>query len=195
MSGFKRVVLTERENSITQNDVTAKDNSAVEKQVNNFDTDYTNKKLNDLYSEFDAITINETDLNSATISKVNAQAMPSASTKTKLYLTSAIIVACLLLFLTIYNIFVINNLNSNIKLLQADIAKQEVQLSDSVSRYEQLTDTTNIQAELAEKGYVSMDQVTVNLVDPATQTTLASYDMPTNWWDAFCNFIANIFGR
>lgn len=193
MSGFKRVVLTERENSITQN-VGQVNESAVQKQVNNFDNDYTNKRLNDLYNEFDSITINETDLNADTITKINAVSKSATPVKVKLYLTAGVIVALLLVFLAIYNIFVINNLNSGIKLLQADIAKQEVQLNDSVTRYEELTDTSGIQAELEANGYVSMDKVNVEIVDPVSQNTVSNYEIPTNWWDAFCNFIANIFG-
>ncbi len=193
MSAFEKVVLTERENSVTQNNVNIESNSAVQKQVNNFDTDYTNQRLNDLYNEFDAITINDTDLNTQIVAKT--QAKQAMSVRTKLYLTAGVIVALLLVFLTIYNIFVINNLKSGINLLQADIATQEVQLTESTNMYEALTNNENIQAELAEKGYVSMDTLNQAQVEIPVATAQTQVNLPSNWWDAFCNFVAGLFGR
>ena len=48
------------------------------------------------------------------------------SFKTAVYVTTAVIVTLLLAFLAIYNIFVINGLNSNIQLLQEDMWQRKI---------------------------------------------------------------------
>ena len=123
MAAYKRVVLTEKANSVPTS------NDDVQNQMNKFDNTYTSTKLNDLYKEFDSITFG-TDVVNSTIVKENvvAETKPYATLKTTVYLTAAVIVTILLAFLAIYNIFVINNLNSNIQLLQGDVAEAQSQL-------------------------------------------------------------------
>ena len=68
MSAYKRVVLTQDDDMVTET-VSNDTSSVVEKQANSFDN-YTDQKLNDLYKEFDSITVNETDLSTQTIAKI-----------------------------------------------------------------------------------------------------------------------------
>ena len=188
MSAFKRVVLTEKEDNQTQ----VASDSVVEKQANGFD-EYTDQKLNDLYKEFDSITINDTDLVSETIEKNQEKTQISA--KVKVRLVAGIVIAALLLFLAIYNIFVINNIKTNIKIINSDIATQETALNNSVTHYEELTDTTNIESELTSNGFSDVSGSTKTHVNVPKTTKQNNAQVGSNWWDSFCNFIASIFGR
>lgn len=193
MASYKRVMLTERETPVAQNPQAV--NNEVNTQLNKFDTTYTSQKLNELYNQFDSITFN--DVNKATIVKENVMVENGAqvSFKTAVYVTTAVIVTLLLAFLAIYNIFVINGLNSNIQLLQEDIAVAEAQFNN-------LNNQNNLsEAELKElikntlKG--NYDDITDNGFATAAlleTNPTENYDMDTNWFDQFCTFLSNLFG-
>ena len=193
MSAFKRVVLAEKDNSVVESVDSNTTTDAVQKQVNNFDTDYTDKKLNYLYKEFDSITVNETDLLNDVQEQKQAKAKMSA--KSVIRLVSASIVAALLTFLAIYNIFVINGLKNDINIINGDITNSEVQLDSAKQTYNTLTDTTDIESELAGAGYSSIDDMTKVHITLPEYNGAQSAQVSTNWWDSFCNFIASIFGR
>ncbi|MBP5651268.1 MAG: hypothetical protein J6X00_01175 [Clostridia bacterium] len=186
MSAFKKVMLTESE-------VAEDEPSVVEKQTNSFDTDYTDKKLNDLYKEFDSITLDETDLSEGTLSEVKAKSHVSAQVVVRV--GAAVLIAALLVFLAIYNIFVISNYKQSINIINSDIAAQETQLNEAVARYNELTDTENIEVELVNEGYGDVSGVTKVKVSMPKTHKVQEYDSSSNWWDNFCNFIANMFGR
>ena len=120
MASYKRVVLTETENAVTEsaafNQAPAK--TTLRKQLDKFDNSYTSKKLNELYNEFDAITFNSPSLSATTTAEVAAymQQNTANSFRAKVYLASSILVRWLFAFLAIYNIFVINRLNAGITL-------------------------------------------------------------------------------
>ena len=78
-------------------------------QVEKFSTDYTADKLNELYNEFDSITLDNSAID--TITKRNAQ-VESISARARLYLTAGFVVVALLLFLMVYNFFVIKHLTA-----------------------------------------------------------------------------------
>ncbi len=186
MAGFKKVVLTERENSITQ---------SVEPQVNTaderFDTSYSAKKLNELYSEFDSIALED-------VTESSVESMPvvreKASAKTKVYLTAGVFIALLLMFLVIYNFVVINSLNGGIKLLQEEVSYKEYQVSSRVDDLNDLTNSATVEAELVEKGYVQIDENNMVVIDAGSGRGVNAVEGESNWFDAFCDFISNVFG-
>lgn len=191
MAAYKRVVLTEKANSVPTS------NDDVQNQMNKFDTTYTSTKLNDLYKEFDSITFG-TDVVNSTIVKENvvAETKPYATLKTTVYLTAAVIVTILLAFLAIYNIFVINNLNSNIQLLQGDVAEAQSQLE--TVRLE------NLQLTQQEMEQLIQGTLSGNYGDIATNGAIAvellkvtpqvEPEVETNWFDQVCTFVSSIFG-
>ena len=191
MAAYKRVVLTEKANSVPTS------NDDVQNQMNKFDNTYTSTKLNDLYKEFDSITFG-TDAVNSTIVKENvvAETKPYATLKTTVYLTAAVIVTILLAFLAIYNIFVINNLNSNIQLLQGDVAEAQSQLE--TVRLE------NLQLTQQEMEQLIQGTLSGNYGDIATNGAIAvellkvtpqvEPEVETNWFDQVCTFVSSIFG-
>ena len=191
MAAYKRVVLTEKANSVPTS------NDDVQNQMNKFDNTYTSTKLNDLYKEFDSITFG-TDVVNSTIVKENvvAETKPYATLKTTVYLTAAVIVTILLAFLAIYNIFVINNLNSNIQLLHGDVAEAQSQLE--TVRLE------NLQLTQQEMEQLIQGTLSGNYGDIATNGAIAvellkvtpqvEPEVETNWFDQVCTFVSSIFG-
>ncbi len=191
MANLKRVILKE-----TETDRVDMSEAAVEQQLSKFDTSYTSKKLNDLYNEFDSITFND-EQKETTIVKNNAvDVQVNPSFKVKVYLTTAIIITCLLAFLAIYNIFVINDLNVGIKMLQENVAQSEVTLNSlqaQVSGMSEeelkalITETFGGEyASMAANGYYEIPNLTV-------QTT-SQVQADTNWFDGLCSFVSNVFG-
>lgn len=193
MGNYKRVVLNETDSvsdSYASNDV--------QQQLGKFDNSYTSKKLNDLYNEFDSITFND-DLNSATIVKNNVVESQKVSDKFKVtvYLTTAIIVTLMLAFLAIYNIFVINNLNSNIQLLQEEVAVSQTELNTIYSNSANYTEEelkqliqTSLEGNygnIALNGAASVEMLETNNVN-----NYSSYES-TNWFDKFCTFLSKVF--
>ena len=187
MAGFKKVLLTERDSSLTQR-VTEQSN--VNTGVNGFDESYSAKKLNELYNEFDSISIDEMTTNKVeTLPTVKSK----TSVKTKIYLTAGTFIALLLMFLVIYNFVVINSLNGGIKLLQDEVGYQEYQVSTKVDKLDDLTNANAIEQELKANGYGQVSSENVVMVE-VPSTAASSLTADSNWFDAFCNFISSIFG-
>lgn len=186
MAGFKRVVLTEREDSLTQK----VDNiEAVSEPV--FDNSYTSTKLNDLYKEFDSITLDE---NTLELAKEESVAKVHMSTRQKIYLSAGIVIAILMLFMAIYNIFVINNLNSDIDILQKDIAKQEYEIATKTRNLDNLTSASQVTEDLVELGYSAEAMNNAIYVDVPESVDYDEVEIKGNWWDSFCDFVSSIFG-
>lgn len=186
MAGFKKVMLTERENSITGRVET---DEAIKAEA--FSDNYTNAKLNDLYKQFDAITLDENTLEVAKEEKVERV---RASARQKLALTTCIVVVALMLFLVIYNVFVINAYSGDIDLLQKDIAKQEYEIANKTRSLDNLTNSSDIEEKLIEMGYSADALNNVTFVDMAEPCAVAEETVKGNWWDSFCDFISGIFG-
>lgn len=191
MAQYKRVVLTEKANSVPSV------NTGVQDQMNKFDTTYTSKKLNDLYNEFDSITFG-TDVVNSTIVKENAVelAKPYDKFKTTVYLTAAVIVTLLLAFLAIYNIFVINNLNSNIQLLQEDVTAAQAQYETVKLENIKLTEQEMEQLiqDTLQGNYGNIASNGVINVELLTVTPQPEPEITTNWFDQVCSFFSSVFG-
>lgn len=188
MAGFKKVVLTERENSVTQ-----RVNEEVEQKtgINGFDNSYSAKKLNDLYNEFDSISVEEMTTNKVETMPV---AVSKTSVKTKIYLTAGTFIALLMLFLVIYNFVVINSMNGGIKLLQDEVSYQEYQVSTKVNKLDDLTNSVALEQELVQNGYVEMGADNIVYMEIPSSSSVSALEGESNWFDAFCNFISSVFG-
>ena len=193
MSAYSKVQLTETENIANETVVqTENQESVVNEQVGKFDNSYE-VKLQELYKEYDKITLDEEKIKSMTEVKVNAVSH-SVSFRMALALSTTAIVALLLAFLCIYNIFVINGISNDINYLQEEVTSSRYELVESEGIYNRLTDKNNIQSELKGMGYgdvASSNIVTVSLPDKAEVIELQA---ETNWFDAICNFLSQIFG-
>lgn len=186
MAGFRKVLLTEREDSLTQS---IDSTDSVEAPV--FDNSYTSTKLNDLYKEFDSITLDE---NTLELAKEESVAKVHMSARQKIYLSAGIVVALLMLFMAIYNIFVINNLNSDIDILQKDIAKQEYDIANKTRNLDNLTSASTVTEDLVELGYSAEAMNNAIYVSVPDSVVADEIEINGNWWDSFCDFVSSIFG-
>lgn len=196
MAGYKKVILTERSNSLTA--TTTKDvatSSATDSQLDKFDTTYSSDKLNSIYNEYESIVLNpEKD----TLTKKNALVEASTQTKklgfkTKVYITSATIVIALLSFLVVYNLFVINNMNNNIQLVKGNVAEQETRLYDIIKDYNKLNNVSKWEEELRENGYDVEATISakLNFLIPEDEEDTS---VDTSWFDSLCEFVSQLFG-
>lgn len=194
MSAFGKVSYTESDNVAVE---TVREeifeNATVEKQVEKFDTNFKSDKLQELYEEYDKITIDEEKIKSLTQVKTNAisQKVPF---RVALVMSTTIIVSLLLAFLCIYNIFVINGINSNIGYLQEEVIACEESLVTAKGYYEELTNLDNIQAELGEGYITDFASSNIEAVTVPEKVAVVELQGQTNWFDAFCNFLSQIFG-
>lgn len=195
MAGYKKVILTERRNSLTA--TTTKDvsnsMSAYDKQLDKFDNNYSSDKLNSIYNEYESIVLNP---EKNTLTKTNALVTTKSheiSFKTKVYLSSAMVVIALMVFLAIFNIFVINGMTDSINLVEGNVVVQEETLNDVINEYNRLNNVSEWESILSENGY-DVDkavQVKLKLLDSNNEGDVS---LSTNWFDNVCDFISNLFG-
>ena len=193
MSAFGKVAYTENDNAIKETTSQNFNNqSVVDEQVEKFDNSYS-VKLQELYNEYDKVTLDEERIKEVTQIKLNAVSK-KVPFKMALIMTTSIIITLLLAFLCIYNITVINGMSSGIDYLQEEVAQYEYNLAEAQALYGTLTSEENIQNELKDMGYgdvASSNMVAINVADSVEVQDLQA---ETNWFDAVCNFISQIFG-
>ena len=194
MSAFGKVTYTDTDNVAVESvKEEIQETTALEKQVEKFDNSYTTDKLQELYAEYDKITIDEEKVKALTQIKVNAVA-EKVSFRMALTVSTTVIVTLLLAFLCIYNIFVINGISNGIGYLQEEVISCEESLVHSEGLYNDLTDKTNIKNELTEMGYSDVSSSNMVYVSVPEKTEVIELQAETNWFDAFCNFLNQIFG-
>lgn len=194
MSAYSKVSLTEGNDIASEQMSCDNNNSVMEEQVNKFDNTYaTQEKLQELYNQFDKITLDENKIKEFTQVKTNAvsQKVPF---RVVLAMTTTIVVAVLLAFLCIYNIFVINGMNSSINYLQEEVVSCEYDLAKAQGLYDNLTSTDNIKSELSEMGYSEMPSSNIVAVSVPEAVEVTDLQGATNWFDGLCNFLSRIFG-
>ena len=203
MSAFGKVTYNENENTAVESVVEEIENvSALDKQVEKFDTNISADKLQKLYEEYDKITIDEEKIKSFTQVKANAvsKAMPF---RLVLGITTTAIVSVLLLFLCVYNIFVINGMSDSISYLQGEVVSYQQELVQSEGVYKENSDLSNIGNSLA--GYVPMEKVDESTSSEDLGNKIVTVSVPesaevielqgeTNWFDSICNFLSRVFG-
>lgn len=187
MAKMKKLMLNRDSYTETMDD----EIDTVDTQVDKFSTDYTADKLNELYNEFDSITLDNSSID--TLTKRNAVATTKMSARAKLYLTSGIVIASLLLFLVIYNFFVISNMSSSIDILQDDLTYQEYQVTDKARQVNGLTDDAVLRSQLEGMGYAEVASESVITINSSVNE-YAPLEGESNWFDKFCEFIGSIFG-
>lgn len=194
MSAFGKVNFAETENTVVESTMEAEVvESAVEKQVEKFDNSFSTDKLQELYAEYDKITIDEEKVKSLTQIKANAISN-RVPFRLALGVTTTAIVTLLLVFLCVYNIFVINGMDSSIRYLQEEVISYEQSLVQTEGIYRELTDPSNIKSELAQMGYADVASSNIVAVSVGEKAEVIELQGETNWFDVVCNFISQIFG-
>ena len=192
MAGFKKIMLTEKEglNNVSQSvDEQVVESSSLANQVDKFDNSYTADKLTELYNEFDSITL---DGSTTLVQRDIQETTAAVSVRTKIYLTAGIVIALLLMFLAIYNIFVINSLNDSIHVLQDEVAYQEYQVIQKADSLDGLMDENVIKVELGDE-WTSSSMENATVLNNVARVSSKAIEGETNWFDKFCDFISSIF--
>ena len=143
------------------------------------------------------MSVNNETVNS-TIVKTNAVDTVDVYAKAKviIYLTTTIIVTALLAFLAIYNIFVINGLNSNINLLQEDVETAQLQYDNLRKNFGDLSEA-ELRALINEAfngEYGDIESNGSNSVGMLDTNNGSAEQVSTNWFDQLCTFLSNLFG-
>jgi len=187
MANYKKIRLSN--NSMTE--TVDEDYSTADTQVDKFSTDYTANKLNELYNEFDSITLDNSAID--TITQRNAKADTKVSARAVLYLSASCLIVALLMFLMVYNFFVISRVNNSIDILQDDLTYQEYQVTEKANRLDDLTDEAVLKKQLTDMGYAEVSSENVVVMNSAVGS-YAPVKGETNWFDKFCEFVGQVFG-
>ena len=118
----------------------------------------------------------------------------SLNKKTKLMVFTYSFVAVMMLFLLIFNVFSISNLNSNIESINTSITNEQLNIERIVKDIGNMTDENNILNVASDLGFSQVpvaNVVTVNLIQ---KQNVVEYKGQTNWFDAICKFLNNLFG-
>lgn len=193
MKAYKKLIFDEQNNTLIGKGLnsSAKKDS-MSSQLKKFDNSYDYKKVQSLFSEYDKVTVADTDIENFTLIKTNAVTESAVAFKTKLFIVSAISTVALLLFLAIYNIFVINSMSNGIKLLQDSVVSNQHSLYEIIETYEKLPDEETFKAKLRAEGYKEDSDANVQLDLPDTVKYNELWGS-TNWFDSLCNFISSLF--
>ena len=194
MGAYSKIVLSETDNSSILDSVS---NSTVEREMEKFNTSYSSEKVQDIFNAYDNITVTEDMLKENTLIKTNAVSISSsnASFKQKLLLTSATIICAIMLFLAIFNIFVINGVGKDINILKDNIASEEKTYYDLYKDWNTATNNSGIEADLSGAGYTLTSQDSVISVSVNELREVETLSGSTNWFDGVCNFVNSVFGR
>lgn len=192
---YSRLLLKETNNSLTEKatDSEKPNLSVVNNEYKKFDTNYQSDKVKNLFNEYENINSYDNDLEDRTAVLENAVESEKLSFRAKLYLTSAIVVATLLVFLAIYNLFVINAYSSNISILQDNVAIEQANYNQVYATYSGLTDEELIKLELEERGYYQISENNIVSVDVGETARVVEPEGSTNLFDSICNFISGLF--
>lgn len=193
MGAYNKIVLSETDNSIF-NSVS---NSTVANEVEKFNNSYGSNKVKDIFEAYENVTITEEMLKDNTLIKNNAVASYSStavSFKQKLFFISASMICAIMLFLCVFNIFVINGVGNDINILQDNIASEEKVYYDLYKDWSTATNNAGIETELTANGYTLTSSENVVSIEPGTISQVEKLSGSTNWFDAICNFISSIFG-
>lgn len=194
MSAYSKVEFESNDTVATENiKEQIVENSTVSNEVGKFDNSYE-VKLQELYKEYDKITLDEEKIKSMTEVKVNAISSSKISFRTGLVLTTTVIVALLLAFLCIYNIFVINGMSTDINYLQGEVIESRYDLTEAEGIYNNLVDEGVIRQELIDRDYVPVTSSNVVTVSVPEKAEVVELQGETNWFDGFCNFLSRVFG-
>ncbi len=193
MGAYDKIVLSETDTSIFDN----VSNSTVTNEIEKFNNSYGSNKVKDIFEAYENITITDEMLRETTLIKNNAissVAKSALSFKQKLFFVSASMICAIMLFLCVFNIFVINGVGKDINILQDNIASEEKVYYDLYKDWSTATNNAGIQTELTANGYTLTSSENVVTIEPGTISQVENLSGSTNWFDAFCNFISSIFG-
>ncbi len=193
MGAYNKVVLSETDNSIFNN----VSNSTVSKEMEKFNNSYSTDKIKDIFDAYENVAVSEDALKENSIIRTNvvSNTVSNVSFKQKLFLIGATLICSIMLFLAVFNIFVINNTYKDINILQDNIVSEEKTYYDLYKDWSTATNSSGIESELANAGYSNVDSDQIISLEVGDLKDVKDLKGATNWFDSVCNFISSIFGR
>lgn len=162
-----------------------------------FDTNYKVDKLNELYDEYDKIASEEEkdiefDTPSVVKKHIEKAKARSFSFAQKLVIATSSAVVALLMFLAIFNIFVINDTNKSIKLANEEMTKTEINLGKVMDELNEAKKSNDWYEKI--KDEFSSDSASNIVLSGLEKVSVPSSEVKGNWFDKVCDFLSNIFG-
>ncbi len=114
--------------------------------------------------------------------------------KGKLVIMVASVVFLCLLFLAIFNACVIGNLKSDIADINSNITTESELLNWINKEYNNVTDENKLLDRVEEAGFSEIPPENIIEFELIEETAKQAAKTSTNWFDAFCNFMARLFG-
>jgi len=116
------------------------------------------------------------------------------NSKTKLMLFTYTFVSVMLVFLFIYNVFALSNLNSSINTLQNNITTEQANIERIIKDIGNMTSEDNILDVANDLSFAEIPVQNIITVELYEKQTVVRYEGQTNWFDAFTKFLSNLFG-
>lgn len=114
--------------------------------------------------------------------------------KGKLVIMVASVVFMCLLFLTIFNACVIGNLKTDIADINSNITTESELLNWINKEYNNVTDEDKLLDRVEQAGFGEIPPENIIEFELIEETAKQAAQSSTNWFDAFCNFMAKLFG-
>lgn len=114
--------------------------------------------------------------------------------KTKVTIFTYTMVSLLLVFLFVYNAFSISNINTNIQNLNSSITTEQANIERVIKDIGNMTDEDNVLDMATDLSFSEVPVQNIVQVTLYEKQTPVSYEGQTNWFDAVCKFLSNLFG-
>ena len=151
-------------------------------------------------TDLDNFTKLETDAFPVVMSKTVEIDEPKMSFKInlkgKLIIFVASVALVLLTFFAIFNAVTIHKLNASISAMNEEIIVTEKVLNEKIKTYNALTDEGTLNGKAQDFGFSEIDGENVHKlsVKKVNSTTSEHAENQDNWFDNFCDWVANLFG-
>lgn len=116
------------------------------------------------------------------------------TTRTKLAICTYALTSILLGFLIIYNAFSIGTMQESINSINENIATEQLRIEQVVKDIGNMTDEDNIINLASDLSFTEIPVDSIINVTLYEKNSLAVYEGQTNWFDAVCEFVNNLFG-
>lgn len=117
------------------------------------------------------------------------------SGRMKIVLSMFVVIMVSLIAAIAWNFARVGNLNNQISEKEQVVARLQASINGLSSEYNELGDDGTIHGKALDQGFVDADESNTVIVEVGeTYTKPAPQQVPSNWFNDFCNFLSRIFG-
>ncbi len=187
-----KIELRERSTTLKETAVEQKQADPMKK----FDYNYKADKLGQLYDDYDKISAEEdNDIEFETPSIVKKHVATAKARQLsfgqKLSIGVGSAIVAMLMFLAIFNIFVINGASKSIQITNEEITQAEDRFGQALERLEQAKKANDKLDDIQDQ-YSNETNIVLSALDKVT--TVKADRVSGNWFDSLCDFFSSVFG-